>query len=72
MLSSLTVQGIVLSNVARLFGATIREIGVLGFVFAPLEAFLRDPNPPLAYIISIVGLSLLLIIGGIIMEARSS
>jgi hypothetical protein len=62
----------VLSNVARLFGTTIREIGILGFVFAPLEAYLREPNPPLGYVSWIVGLSLLFIIGGIIMEARSS
>ena len=61
-----------LSNVARLFGTTIREIGILGFVFSPLEAFLREPNPPLEYVYWIVGLSLLFIIGGIIMEARSS
>jgi len=62
----------VLSNIARLFGTTIREIGMLGFIVAPLEAFIRDPNPPLAYVSWIVVLSLLLIIGGIIMEARSS
>jgi hypothetical protein len=62
----------VLSNVARLFGTTIREIGILGFVFAPLEAFLREPKPPMPYVSSIVGLSLLCIIVGIIIEARGS
>jgi hypothetical protein len=62
----------VLSNAAKLFGTTIREIGILGFVFAPLEAFLREPKPPMDYVFWIVGLCLLFIIGGIIIEARSS
>jgi len=62
----------VLSNVARLFGTTIREIGILGFVFAPLEAFLIEPKPPMDYVSWVVGLSLFLIIRGIIIEVRSS
>ena len=62
----------VLTNAAKLFGSTIREIGVLGFVFAPLEAFLREPKPSMDYVFWIVGLSLLFIIWGIIIEARSS
>jgi hypothetical protein len=43
-----------LANVVKLLGSTTREIGILVFVFAPLEAFLRGltPSKPVLWLMS--------------------
>ena len=56
-----------LARVIGLIGSTLREIGVLVVVFAPLEAYLREPHPPSAEVEWITAGSL--IVAGIIIEA---
>jgi hypothetical protein len=44
----------------KLLGSTVREIGILDIVFAPLEAFLGRSTPPLdqlAWVVSLSGFS---------------
>ena len=58
-----------LARVIGLIGSTLREIGVLVVVFAPLEAYLREPHPPSAEVEWIMAGSFFLIVAGIIIEA---
>jgi hypothetical protein len=58
-----------LARVIGLIGSTLREIGVLVVVFAPLEAYLREPHPPSAEVEWIMAASFFLIVAGIIIEA---
>jgi hypothetical protein len=54
----------------RLLGETIRDIGILVFVFAPLDAFFQRERPgwfPLAFV---VACGLLFIAVGIMLEAK--
>jgi hypothetical protein len=58
-----------LAKVIGLIGSTLREIGVLVVVFAPLEAYLREPHPPSVQVEGIMAGSFFLIVAGIIIEA---
>ncbi len=51
-----------------LLGATVREIGILLFVFAPLESYLRGPDPPMINVRRLVIVALILIAIGITLE----
>ena len=53
---------------AVLLGATVREIGILLFVFAPLESYLRGPDPPMINVRRLVIVALILIAIGITLE----
>jgi hypothetical protein len=55
-------------KVLALFGATIREIGILLFVFGPLESYLRGPDPPIIDVGRLVVVALILMAAGIILE----
>lgn len=52
-------------------GGTMREIGVLVLVFAPLESYLRGPGSPPVYVKLGLAGSLILIVIGIILEANA-
>jgi hypothetical protein len=54
----------------HLTGETIREIGILLVVFAPLDAFFQHEPPHLGPLSSIIVTGLLAIVIGIIIEAR--
>ena len=57
-------------RIQNLVGETVREVGILVLVFAPLEgAFSDRPMDPLV-VIGAVASSLALIVGGILLEAR--
>jgi hypothetical protein len=56
----------------KLLGSTLREIGVLVIVFAPLEAFLRDQSPPLGWLLVVMVFSLLFIALGIMLEIEEN
>ena len=58
-----------LARVIGLIGSTLREIGVLVVVFAPLEAYLREPHPPSPEVEWIMAGGFFLIVAGIIIEA---
>lgn len=51
-----------------LFGATMREIGILVVVFAPLESYLRGPDPPMIEVWPLAIGGLILITAGIMVE----
>lgn len=57
-------------KVEALIGSSMREVGILVLVFAPLEFYLRGPGPPPAYVRLAVASSLILIVVGIMLEAR--
>lgn len=57
-------------RVRRLLGETIREIGILVFVFAPLETVLADqPVSRAAVMLAMLG-SLTMIVAGVVLETR--
>jgi hypothetical protein len=56
------------AKVLGLLGATIREIGILVFVFAPLESYLRGPDPPMISVRRLVVGALILMAAGITLE----
>jgi hypothetical protein len=58
-----------LANVVKLLGSTMREIGVLVLVFAPLETFLRELTPSKP-VVSLMSGSLILITLGIMLEVE--
>jgi hypothetical protein len=58
-------------RVLALSGATIREIGILVVVFAPLESYLRGPEPPMIDVTRMVIGSLISIVAGISMEVAA-
>lgn len=58
------------TRVEALLGGTMREIGVLVLVFAPLESYLRGPGSPAIYVKLALTGSLILIVIGIILEAN--
>ena len=58
-------------RVEALLGSTMREVGILVLVFAPLESHLRGPGSSAVYVkLALVG-SLILIAIGIILEAKA-
>jgi hypothetical protein len=58
-------------RILALSGATIREIGTLVVVFAPLESYLRGPEPPVIDVTWMVTGSLISIAVGIIIEVAA-
>ena len=54
----------------HLVGETIRDIGILVLVFAPLDAFFREQRTPPVPLTLICGVGLLCIGLGIMLEAR--
>ena len=54
----------------HLAGETVREIGILLVVFTPLDAFFQMDKPPLPVITGIMAVALLLILGGVMLEAE--
>jgi hypothetical protein len=54
----------------HLIGETSREIGILVLVFAPLDAFFQPLPPSIRFLTVAIGLALILIVGGIILEAE--
>ena len=56
----------------RLGGETAREIGVLILVFAPLEATFSEIPVSVNVIFGLALLSIILIVGGILMEVRGA
>lgn len=59
------------AKVEILLGSTAREVGILILVFAPLESFVRGPEPPMIDVTRLILLSLILIGVGITLEARA-
>jgi hypothetical protein len=53
-----------------LVGESVREVGVLMVVFAPLEATFSDVSVATARVAAMFLVGLLLIAGGIILESR--
>jgi len=53
----------------RLVGETIRDIGILVFVFGPLDALFQQPTPGVAVVALLVGGGLFFIVLGIILQA---
>ena len=58
------------SKALHLTGETIREIGTLIIVFAPLDAFLQTQEPSQPLLGVVMSLALLLIMMGIILEVE--
>jgi hypothetical protein len=58
-------------RVESVLGETIREVGVLIVVFAPLEATFTDVSVSTGRVIAMVLFGLVLIASGIIMEVRN-
>jgi hypothetical protein len=57
-------------RIQNLVGETVREVGILVLVFAPLEgAFSDRPMDPLV-VVGTVASSLAIIVGGILLKAR--
>jgi hypothetical protein len=56
--------------VERLLGETVREIGILVFVFAPLDAALADHPPDLSVVIAVAAGALGAIVVGIMLETE--
>ena len=54
----------------RLLGETMRDIGILIFVFAPLDAFFQKERPGWLTLVFVVACGLLFISFGIMLEAR--
>jgi hypothetical protein len=54
----------------HLAGETVREVGTLTLVFAPLQAVFETPTIPIAWIGIVMIASVLLIAGGILLETR--
>ena len=54
----------------RLFGETMRDIGILISVFAPLDAFFQRERPGWLPLGSVVACGLLFIAAGIMLEAK--
>ena len=54
----------------RLFGETLREVGILVGVFVPLDAFFQTPRPNPFLLALGVGAGLLFVLVGIILEAE--
>ena len=54
----------------RLMGESVREVGVLMVVFAPLEATFSDVSVGTGRVAAMFLVGLLLIAGGIILESR--
>ena len=54
----------------HLAGETIREVGILLVVFTPLDAFFQMDKPPLPSVGGIIAVALLLIVGGLMLEAE--
>ena len=57
------------SRTVELFAESFREIGILFFVFAPLDA-LTSRGLPLGAVIVVVVLALFMVVGGIILQSR--
>jgi hypothetical protein len=57
-------------RVRRLCGETMREIGILVFVFAPLETVLADQPVSRAAVMLVMLGSVTLIAAGVVLEAR--
>jgi hypothetical protein len=57
-----------IARALALSGATIREMGILVVVFAPLESYLRGPELPMIDVTWLVVGSLILIVAGITIE----
>jgi len=53
-----------------LVGETVREMGLLILVFAPLDAMFADMPVSRIFLAAILFFGLLLVIGGILIEAR--
>jgi hypothetical protein len=53
-----------------LFGETVREMGILVAVFAPLEAIFTDVPVSRTLVAAMLLFGLLLVAGGILLEAR--
>jgi hypothetical protein len=58
------------SRLIRLLGETLREIGILVAVFAPLDALFAERITSPGVIIAVATGGTVLIVGGILMEAR--
>ena len=54
----------------RLLGETMRDIGILVFVFAPLDAFFQRERPGWLPLALVIGCGLLFIALGIMLEAK--
>jgi len=54
----------------QLAGETVREVGTLTFVFAPLDGALSEPKLPAAVLAFAMLAGLLMITGGILLETR--
>ncbi len=59
------------ARIVVLFAATAREAGVLVLVFAPLESYLRGPEPPMIDVTWMVIGSLISIVAGITLEVTA-
>ena len=55
----------------HLAGETVREIGILLVVFTPLDAWFQLDRPPLLLLTGIMTVALLLIVGGVMLEAEA-
>jgi hypothetical protein len=56
--------------IERLLGETVREIGILVFVFAPLDAAFADRPPDFGAVIAVAAGALGVIAVGIILETE--
>ena len=54
---------------ALLVGETVREFGILVFVFAPLDGLFQTGGPPRTTVIGLIVLGLILVVIGIMIEA---
>jgi hypothetical protein len=54
----------------RLMGESVREVGVLMVVFAPLEATFSEVSVDIGRVAAMFLLGLVLIAGGILLESR--
>ena len=57
--------------VLQLVGATIREVGTLAVLFGPLEWVMSQRAFDIRVLIGWIVVSLIMIVGGIILEARN-
>jgi len=53
-----------------LFGETLRDIGILVFVFGPLDAFFQRDRSDSPVLATMIAVGLLLIAAGIMIEAK--